>query len=44
MDGNVAVEQWLIPSSDGKSAASKVTIRKYGVVVGHSDGVIKKLD
>lgn len=44
MDGNVAVEQWLIPSADGKSASSKVTIRKYGVVVGHSDGVIKKLD
>jgi hypothetical protein len=44
MEGSVAVEQWLIPAADGKSAASKVTIRKYGLVVGHSDGVIKKLD
>lgn len=44
MQGNVAVEQWLIPAADGRSARSKVTIRKYGVRVGGSDGVIRKLD
>jgi len=44
MDGSVAIEQWLIPSSDGRSAASKLTIRKYGVLVGKSDSVIRKLD
>ena len=44
MDGSVAIEQWLIPAADRRSAASKVTIRKYGVVVGRSDSVIRKLD
>ena len=44
MSGNVAVEQWLDPAADWKSAASKVTIRKYGIVVGRSDAVIRKLD
>ncbi len=44
MSGNVAVEQWLDPAADWKSAASKVTIRKYGIVVGRSDAVIRKVD
>jgi hypothetical protein len=44
MSGNVAVEQWLDPAADWKSAASKITIRKYGIVVGRSDAVIRKLD
>lgn len=44
MSGNVAVEQWLDPAADWKSADSKVTIRKYGIVVGRSDAVIRKLD
>ena len=44
MDGNVAVEQWLIPAKDGRSAASKISIRKYGVLVGRSDAVIRKVD
>lgn len=44
MSGNVAVEQWLDPAADWKSATSKVTIRKYGVVVGRSDAVIRKLN
>lgn len=44
MDGNVSVEQWLTPAADGRSAVSKVTIRKYGVLVGRSDAVIRKLN
>ena len=44
MDGSVAVEQWLIPAADGKSARSKVTIKKFGLRVGSSDAVIRKLD
>ena len=44
MDGNVFVEQWLIPAENWRSAASKVTIRKYGIQVGRSDAVIRKLD
>lgn len=42
MEGNVAVEQWLIPAPDGRSATSTLTIRKYGMTVGHSDAVIHK--
>jgi hypothetical protein len=44
MEGSVAVEQWLIPAPDGHSAASAVTIRKYGMTVGHSDSVIHKVN
>lgn len=44
MDGSVAVEQWLIPAADSKSAVSKVIIRKFGILVGRSDAVIRKLD
>jgi hypothetical protein len=44
MEGNVAIEQWLTPSKDGRSAASKITIRKYGVLVGRSDSIIRKVD
>ena len=44
MDGSVSVEQWLIPADDGQSARSKLTIRKYGIQVGSSNGVIHKLD
>ncbi len=44
MEGSVAVEQWLMPAPDGRSATSKLTIRKYGVVVGRSDSIIRKTD
>lgn len=44
MEGNVTVEQWLTPTPDGRSARSVVTIRKYGIRVGRSDSVIRKLD
>ena len=36
--------QWLTPMPDGRSARSVVTVRKYGVRVGGSDAVIRKLD
>ena len=44
MSGNIAVEQWLTPMPDGRSARSVVSVRKYGVRVGGSDAVIRKLD
>ena len=44
MDGGVTVEQWLIPSADGRSARSKVSIRKYGIRVGSSNGIIRRLN
>lgn len=42
MKGNVNVEQWLTPLPDGMSAKSEVTIRKFGMVVGRSSGMIKR--
>jgi hypothetical protein len=44
MQGSVAIEQWLTPMPDGRSARSVITIRKYGIHVGNSDGYIHKLD
>jgi hypothetical protein len=41
--GNVSVEQWLTPLPGGQSAQSKVSIRKFGMVVGRSDGTVRKL-
>lgn len=43
MKGNVAIEQWLMPLPGGKSARSKMTIRKLGMTIGRSEGVIQKL-
>ncbi len=43
MKGNVAIEQWLAPLPGGKSALSKLTIRKFGMTVGRSEGTIRKL-
>ena len=42
LKSNVSVEQWLTPMPGGKSAQSKLTIRKFGMVVGRSDGTIRK--
>jgi len=44
MAGSIIVEQWLTPMPDGRTARSTVSIRKYGVRVGASDGTIRKLD
>jgi hypothetical protein len=44
MKSNVQVEQWLIPDPGWKSARNKMTIRKFGMVVGRADGTIRKLD
>lgn len=43
MKGNVSIEQWLTPLPGGKAAHSKMTIRKLGMTVGRSDGMIRKL-
>ena len=44
MKGNVSVEQWVTPMPGGKTASSKVTIRKMGITVGQSEGTIRRLD
>ena len=43
MKGNLAVEQWIIPSADGKSARNTVTIKKLGMTVAKSEGTVRKL-
>ena len=43
MRSNMSIEQWLTPLPGGKSARSRVTIRKLGMTVGRSDGVVRKL-
>jgi hypothetical protein len=43
MKGNLAVEQWLMPLPDGRSARSKMSVRKLGVTVARSESVIRKL-
>jgi hypothetical protein len=40
---NMAVEQWLMPMAGGKAARSKVTVRRFGIAVFKSDGVVRKL-
>ena len=44
MKGNVSVEQWIAPLPGGKTASTKVTIRKMGITVGQSEGTIRRLD
>ena len=43
MKGNLSVEQWVTPQNGGRTASSKVTIRKMGVTVANSEGTIRKL-
>lgn len=43
MKGSVSVEQWLVPAAGGKSATNKITIRKLGVKVGSSQGIVRKI-
>jgi hypothetical protein len=44
MDGNLNVEQVLTPLPGGKAAKSKLTIKKLGVTVGRSEGMVRKLN
>jgi len=43
MKGNLAIEQWLTPLPGGHEAVSKISVRKFGMIVGRSDGTIRKL-
>ena len=39
----LSAEEWLSPSSDGRSATSTLTVRSFGIVVARSEGVIRRL-
>jgi hypothetical protein len=43
MKGNLSIEQWLTPLPGGTAAHSKISIRKFGMIVGRSEGTIRKL-
>jgi hypothetical protein len=43
MKGHLAVEQWIMPLPGGKAAQSKTTVRKFGMRVASSEGMIRKL-
>ena len=43
MKGNLSVEQWLTPQADWRAATNRLTVRKFGIKVGSSDGIIRKL-
>jgi len=42
MNGNLSVEQWLIPMPGGRVARSTSTIRKFGIRVATSNGTIRR--
>jgi hypothetical protein len=44
MKGDLSVEQWLTPTASGLSGHSVLTIKKFGMKVGSSEGRIRKLD
>jgi hypothetical protein len=43
MKGNLAVEQWVTPLADGKSARTRMIVRKMGMRVATSEGTIRKI-
>jgi len=43
MKGQLAVEQWLTPLPGGRSASNIVKVRKMGVTVATTEGVIRKV-
>ncbi len=40
---NMSVEQWLKPNPGGKSARSQVTVKRFGIAVFKSDGIVRKI-
>ncbi len=42
LKGNLVVEQWVTPLADGKSARTRMTVRKLGMRVATSEGMIRK--
>lgn len=43
MKGGVSVEQWLSPLPGGRAARNTLSIKKLGIKVGSSDGIIRKV-
>jgi len=43
MKGGLAVEQWLAPLADGKTARSSLIVRKLGIAVARGQALIRRL-
>jgi len=43
LKGNLSVEQWLTPLPGGRAAQSKISVRKAGIKVATSDGIIRRV-
>ncbi|MCW3797103.1 DUF3833 family protein [Sphingomonas sp. BN140010] len=43
MKGNLAVEQWVTPMADGRTAKSSASVKKFGMRVATSEGFIRRL-
>ena len=43
MDGRLSVEQMLVPLAGGRAASSSVKIRKFGMVVATTDGLVRQV-
>jgi hypothetical protein len=44
MNGSLAVEEWITPQPDTTRAQTQLTIRKFGIIVVHGEGWIRKTD
>jgi hypothetical protein len=43
LHGGLSAEQWLVPNDDGKSGISTLVVKKFGVVVAKSKGIVRRL-
>jgi hypothetical protein len=43
MVGRLSVEQLLVPLAGGRAASSSVKVRKFGMVVATTDGIVRKI-
>ena len=43
MKGNLSVEQWMTPLPGGNSAKSNTTVRKFGMKVATSSGIVRRV-
>lgn len=41
--GGLVAEQWLVPNRDGNSGLSILTVRKFGMIVAKSKGIVRRL-
>lgn len=43
IEGGMSVEQWLTPLPGGRSAATDMIVRKFGIAVASAKGVVRKV-